>query len=501
MEVSEYDEELSKKIVNDITYLTKLYNTVIEAANIKTVRVNQSDDKIFIEYGSKSRTKRVVENKRNFDVEDGVEVASPKDIKIEYDPKNICITGGSALTIYDYYLKEYINAKELKNLESMTERKTSDIDMVWWPTYDNDRYAIISASEIIHNFVVKFKNSLEWHFTENFKGYGINVGSEIYRIARDGIIIQDNFSISEGYPRIEGYKYGTHQINIIFKFKNGVKCKMMDISIYDTASNQTAPKAPIEPMKKDPMYITNKIINKINISNTLFNVPIITVLEEQQKYAYKRRINRQNIYSKRLKYMNQLFKNIKNENLNTIKNDKLINTEYIYNIGKKNRISTYKSLKGNVYALSDTLPLTEEEELAQKKELAKYNKLVNERYIYYPGKKNKISTYKRYNGTTYSTKLSNIPLTNQEKALQSYEVYKYQQQQQPQPQQQQQPQPQQQPYRIQGIHNDRQYTNEYGRIFELHHIYNPKTNEFKYEKKYVGGKNKTKKNNKRKLQE
>ncbi len=201
MALAEYDEELSKKIVNDITYLTKLYNTVIQAANAPSVKVNSNDEKIFIEYGTKSRTKRVSANTRN--VENGTEVASPKDIKLEYDPKNICITGGSALTVYDYYLKEYITAKELKNLESMTERKTPDIDMVWWPTYNNDKYAIISASEIIHNFAVNFKNSIEWYFSQNYKRYNIKIGTEIYKLAVDGVIIQDNFKMSEVYPRIE----------------------------------------------------------------------------------------------------------------------------------------------------------------------------------------------------------------------------------------------------------------------------------------------------------
>jgi hypothetical protein len=167
----------------------------------------------------------------------------------------------------------------------------------------------------------------------------------------------------------------------------------------------------------------------------------------------------------------------------------------VYHIGSKNRVSTYKPLRGKVYALSNTMPLTPEEELAQKMELLKYNKLVNERYIYHPGKKNKISTYKRYNGTTYSTKMSNIPLTNEEKAAQNYEVYKYQQQ-----QQQRQQQQLQQPYRVQGEYDSRQYKNEYGRVFEIHHVYNPMTRQSKYEKIYVGGKNKTRKNNKRKSQ-
>ena len=472
MAAAEYDEELSKKIVNNITYLQKLYNTVFEAAHDITVQVNQDDDKLFIEYGTKSRTKRVAENTRNFDVINTNEVESAKDIKIEYNPNNICITGGSALTVYDYYLKEYITAKELQTLESMTGRKTPDIDMVWWPTYNNPKYAIISASDIIHNFALRVKDSIERYFIRDFVMADIKIGDEIYSIAEDGIIIQDNFGLSESYPRIEGYKYGTHQINVIFKFTNGIKCKLIDLSIYDTASNQTAPKDPIEPMINDPMYIKAEYINRLKINDIRINVPIIAALEEQQRYAYGRRVNKQNVYSKRLEYMAQLFKNIKNENLNTIKDDKLISTKYVYHLGSKNVVSTYKKLNGTVYAVSDRMPLTREEIQAQKQELAKYNRLIDERYIYHYGKKNKISTFKRYNGTTYSTKLANMPLTNQEKAVQKL------------------------PYRTIGQHNGSQYRNEYGKVFELHHVYYPQTDEYKYIRIYVGGKNKTRKNRK-----
>jgi hypothetical protein len=480
MAVAEYDEDLSKKIVNNITYLEKLYNTVFEAAHDITVQINQDDDKLFIEYGTKSRIKRVAENTRNFDVENTNEVESSKDIKIEYNPNNICITGGSALTVYDYYLKEYITAKELQTLESMTSRKTPDIDMVWWPTYNNPKYAIISASDMIHNFALRVKDSLERYFINNFKNTDIKIGTEIYRIAGDGIIIQDNFSLPVSYPKIEGYKYGTHQLNVIFKFTNGVKCKLIDLSIYDTASNQTSPKEAIQPMRNDPIYIKGEYINRLKINNIRINVPIIAALEEQQRYAYGRRANKQNIYSKRLEYMEQLFKNIKNENLNTIKNDKLISTEYVYSLGKKNLVSTYKRLNGSIYALSDEMPLTREEIQAQKTELDKYNKLMNERYIYYYGKKNKISTYKRLNGTIYSTKLANIPLSSEEKITQDRELYRQQKL----------------PYRTHGIYDGRQYRNEYGKVFELHHMYIPKSDVYTYVKTYVGGKNKTRKNRK-----
>lgn len=262
-------EELSAEFISQKDNLVEIYRLIFNAA-VNTLQPEETDGKQLVEFNVPEKN-RFSKNIRN---------NATKDIKISYNPDNICITGGSALNAYDLILEEYRKRKATTPLKEFVNRSTSDIDIVWWPTVrgaDSTKYAVISASPIIHNFVIRLEKQLEESFAKLI-GKQYTILNKSYTI--NEIHINNNFTPVG--PRPAGYLYGTHQLKISIKM-NDKWAHIVDFSIYDTASGQTKTSQPLVPMNKDPVYMNQENIKRLEIN---VNVPEIKHLIRQQIFAF-----------------------------------------------------------------------------------------------------------------------------------------------------------------------------------------------------------------------
>jgi hypothetical protein len=264
-------EELSAEFISKKENLAEIYKLIVKAAQ-NTLPPDDSDSKFLVEFNDKSRfTPRNVRNN------------AAKDIKISYSPQNICVTGGSALNIYDVALEEYRKRKTITPLKEFVNRSTPDIDIVWWPTVtgsDSNKYAVISISPIIHNFALRLEKQLDETFSQ-LVGKQYTIFDTIYTV--NAVHIANNFA--EAGQRPAGYKYGTHQLKITIQL-NDTFVHIVDFSIYDSASGQTKPQQSLLPMNTDPVYMNQGTIKSLQIDNVNVNVPEIKNLIKQQIFAF-----------------------------------------------------------------------------------------------------------------------------------------------------------------------------------------------------------------------
>ncbi len=265
-------EKLSAEFISQKENLAEIYELIVKAVQ-NTSPPDDSDNKFLVEFNAdKSRfTSRNVRNN------------ATKDIKIVYEPQNICITGGSALNIYDLALEEYRKRKTITPLKEFVNRSTPDIDIVWWPTVtgsDSNKYAVISVSPIIHNFVLRLEKQLDEAFSQLIRKQ-YRIFDNIYTV--NAVHISNNFADSGQRPA--GYKYGTHQLKISIQI-NDTLIHIVDFSIYDSASGQTKPQQSLLPMNKDPVYMNQSTIKILQIHDIHVNVPEIKHLIKQQIFAF-----------------------------------------------------------------------------------------------------------------------------------------------------------------------------------------------------------------------
>jgi hypothetical protein len=320
-------EKLSAEFISQKENLAEIYKLIAKAAQ-NTLPPDDSDSKFLVEFNDKSRfTPRNIRNN------------ATKDIKISYSPQNICITGGSALNIYDLALEEYRKRKTITPLKEFVNRSTPDIDIVWWPTVtgtDSNKYAVISVSPIIHNFITRLEKQLDESFSYLI-GKQYRVFDTIYTVNR--VKISNNFADSGQRPA--GYKYGTHQLKISIQI-NDTLIHIVDFSIYDSASGQTKPQQSLLPMNKDPVYMNQSTIKTLQIHDIHVNVPEIKHLIKQQIFAFN------NIYPINPMKGMVIYKRI------------LYIKELIYKANSQNNIQDIHNVLGNIgnipiKSITDTL--------------------------------------------------------------------------------------------------------------------------------------------------
>ncbi len=228
---------------------------------------------------------------------------------LEYDPNTITIMGGAALNVYTTLLSKYIKTKGIIELKDYVKRETTDIDIVWWPNYNKEDKAIISASPIIKKFVENLTKKIEETIsTVKITGIkNLTVDNNINQIATTKF---DDSLTSK-------YKFGSFQIYIYGETEKEKNIKLVDFTIHDTASGQrTSEKnSPIcinciKPMEDDPTYINSVTIHKIND----INIPKISTFIKQQKYAFNNNPEKRKVYYYRLLYIEELLRNVTTNN-------------------------------------------------------------------------------------------------------------------------------------------------------------------------------------------
>ena len=207
---------------------------------------------------------------------------------IEFDPNDIMILGGAALNIYDYKLKDFKARRGLYELENYIKKKTSDIDIVWWPHPSTSEEIITSRSEAIIQLVTVFVTKLNKNFEKNQDKL-----MEKIRPYINGLSNTDKLQIKVSDRHT--FQAGVFNINIVFKVKDKV-LKICDVIVHDSGASQRFDPdgkeiTDLRFMTEDPVYCTPidglpNSISYLKVNETTIPVPNILAFVKQQMFAF-----------------------------------------------------------------------------------------------------------------------------------------------------------------------------------------------------------------------
>ena len=308
------NELLSSRILSDVKIIADIYK-IVKAAGLKTTELKRvidfENDLCVIKPYQPGKTRYTTE------------CVLTKKYSIKYNANDIMIVGGSALNIYDYKLQTFKERHGLNTLEAYIKKKTSDIDIVWWPRPSTDREIIISTSKAIIEVVNVFKEELQRGFNDASKDLEGKIKPYITNaLSVDELKIYVN--------SFETRPAGVFNINITFQIKEKI-LKICDIAIHDSGAAQRYDPdgkeiTDLRFMTHDPIYsnptpgqvnsITYLDINGIDIA-----VPNIVLFVKQQMLAFDNLVRLKELKGfinyKRVEFIKQLLGSF---NLNNKKN-------------------------------------------------------------------------------------------------------------------------------------------------------------------------------------
>lgn len=276
-----YDEVLSSTILSDVGIIADIYDIIKSAGLVASTErdvISAKKDVRVVPAGIPGQNRRTVEAKQ---VMDRYEVV--------FDANDITIVGGAALNIYDYKLRALKERREIGPLEDYIKKKTSDIDIVWWPRTNTKNPIIISRSEAIINLVMAFKGQLIEKFEAKKKELEVKIRPYITN-ATNADLLEISFEMIPVYPA------GVFNINVMFQMK-GKMLKICDIIIHDTGSSQRYDMEGKEVtevvfMENDPLYSfpnpgKYNSLSYLNVNGIDIAVPNIKSLIKQQLFAFE----------------------------------------------------------------------------------------------------------------------------------------------------------------------------------------------------------------------
>jgi hypothetical protein len=234
-------------IIRNVASETVLLEAVKSAANKTEI----------IELNKKKKTCRLIEKTQ-----------SCNEYKLEYRPEDLTIFGGSAFALY------------YEKLGYNIQRAPSDIDIVWWPRFNNKNVIASSSSPAILELVKHFVDRLQ---------VGFQNAEKLHKLISP-YVQPDTAKIEVVYTKEMHFKIcGTHNIEI-YIVVNDIHYKLVDIIIHDTGCSQKYDIGgkhinTLKHMSDDPVYILDtEIISKNNIKIPVPNIPAFI---KQQLFAYK----------------------------------------------------------------------------------------------------------------------------------------------------------------------------------------------------------------------
>jgi hypothetical protein len=348
------DEKISSNILSNVDIIAYIYG-IVQYAGLKATQskeVQTSKNNVCVIKPNIPGQNRVTT--------DCIKTTS---YEIDYDSNDIMIVGGAALNIYDYKLKEFKTRRKLGTLEDYIKKKTSDIDIVWWPRPDTDKEIITSKSEAIVTLVNIFKDELIQEFSKNRENLERKIRPFITNASNSDKLRIDISSFHT-------WKAGVFNISIIFQIKN-IVLKICDIVVHDSGSSQRFDVdgkeiTDLRFMIDDPVYcapdpIYSNGIIQLNVNGTNIAVPNIWSFVEQQMFAFDNLVRTMQIKSfinyKRVEFIKKLLLSFKLNNISNKQNYKNLievlktdNLEYITLLINEINTRVYESIyKENSY--------------------------------------------------------------------------------------------------------------------------------------------------------
>ena len=281
------NELISSKILSDVEIIADIYNIVkaagLAATNNPTVKSNHNDVCVLKPY-QVGRTRLTEECRKT------------REYSIKYDANDITIVGGAALNVYDYKLRELKERRELEALDNYIKKKTSDIDIVWWPRSVSNKEIITSKSEAIIQLAQAFREELQQKFNDAANDLDVKVKPYISNISN-----ADELSIY--VEMFQTRPAGVFNINVQFRIKDKI-LKICDISLHDSGAGQRYDAdgneiTTMQFMTEDPVYCSPNTgnmnsITYLNVKGIDIGVSNIHAFVNQQMLAFDNLIRVQN---------------------------------------------------------------------------------------------------------------------------------------------------------------------------------------------------------------
>ena len=305
------NELISSKILSDVEIIADIYNIVkaagLAATNNPTVKSKHNDVCVLKPY-QVGRTRLTEECRKT------------REYSIKYDANDITIVGGAALNVYDYKLRELKERRELEALDNYIKKKTSDIDIVWWPRSVSNKEIITSKSEAIIQLAQAFREELQQKFNDAANDLDVKVKPYISNISN-----ADELSIY--VEMFQTRPAGVFNINVQFRIKDKI-LKICDISLHDSGAGQRYDAdgneiTTMQFMTEDPVYCSPNTgnmnsITYLNVKGIDIGVSNIHAFVNQQMLAFDNLIRVQNSKSlinyKRVEFVKKLLHSFKLRN-------------------------------------------------------------------------------------------------------------------------------------------------------------------------------------------
>jgi hypothetical protein len=317
------NDSLSSRILSDARLIAEIYNIVKNAGTntVKNELVVSSNHNVNIIKPGIYGVNRASTNCRSpiaNNIANNKACRHSSEYSIEYNPSDIIIVGGAALNIYDYLLRDLKERRGIKTLENYLKKKTSDIDIIWWPRPSTNKEIIVSSSKAIENLVYIFKEELVKNFAAKKDELHIKLKPYIKDITLDINV-----------KSFHTWKAGVWSINIEFIVGKKI-LKICDISVHDSGSSQLYNLEgytinDLRFMTEDPIYCDprqglNNSISYLIINDIYVAVPVIQSFIQQQMFAFDNllRNNQEKafIHYKRVEFIKNILQNIIITNLN-----------------------------------------------------------------------------------------------------------------------------------------------------------------------------------------
>ena len=274
--------ELEVDIVNDpdiVLYFYEIMQSAAKHAAVDKIKDTNKYDVLYdvVELGKERQLRSVNNNNSKF---------RTLDLFVEYRPKDIYVYGGCALTLYDIALRGLKRKHGLNALEMRVRRKTTDIDLVWFPRVPDvlvgTGHMVTSQSPAIKAMVSR----LETYLKENKSLYQRKLQGLFHDKLGDRYTIDsvDHFEVEHTHT-IEA---GVHNITIKCRV-NGIALKLCEMSIHDSGSsqkyNENHERIPfLQPMTEDPAYCPPNELVQVHIHDKVILVPNLVLYCKQQLF-------------------------------------------------------------------------------------------------------------------------------------------------------------------------------------------------------------------------
>ena len=209
---------------------------------------------------------------------------------IEYHPDDLCVYGGAALTLYDDALRGLKRKHGVKSLEHYLRKRTTDIDMVWWPRTNQANVVVVSQSPAIIKLVEKFTYELQ-SVCEQQQPTLLSLFQDTLQ-ATHTVRTLSNLVVTREHV----VPAGVHKVKFTCTL-DGTPMELCEISVHDTGSSQLFDEAHqringLQPMIDDPAYChsradgTNQSRVILSVRDIDIPVPNLKLYVKQQLFAF-----------------------------------------------------------------------------------------------------------------------------------------------------------------------------------------------------------------------